>query len=529
MNLKEGALLHNNTYRIERVLGQGGFGITYLAVHVRLKKKVAIKEFFPKAFCDRDADTSHVRTASKANSVTVEKLKNKFIKEVEHISDMDSPYIVRIIDVFEENHTAYYIMDYIEGRSLSDIVKNDGPLSVEQAVDYITKIGEALTYIHSKRMNHLDVKPANIMVRSKDNTPILIDFGLSKQYDSDGNQTSTTPVGISHGYAPIEQYKDGGVREFSPQTDLYSLAATFFYLITGTVPPQALNLIDEELTFPATASATIMKSVRKAMSPMKKARHNSVAEFIEELSEDFNEDTSQKYTDNDSDESTMLSVNDNIVEQNQVNTNTSNKTALSKDINGHEFIDLGLPSGLKWSIANVGSLSPEDFGDYFAWGEVVTKHDYTDDTYAYCCPKRNLTNMFRAVTGGIKEYKYEALGYLKGPELDVAEAEWGHPWHTPTIKDFRELIRCCEWKWDTRKGVKGYSVTGPNGNNIFLPATGNMQFDSLEDDNNDLWYWTCEQHDRIDSWAMALNANKKERYIMEMGRECGLCVRPVAK
>ena len=171
-----GTMLHN-TYMVERVLGQGGFGITYLAIHVRLKKKVAIKEFFPKSFCDRDADTSHVRTASKANSVTVEKLKNKFIKEAEHIAEMDSPYIVRIIDVFEENHTAYYIMDYIEGRSLSDIVKKDGPLPVTQALEYISKIGEALTYIHSKRMNHLDVKPANIMVRSKDNVPILIDFG----------------------------------------------------------------------------------------------------------------------------------------------------------------------------------------------------------------------------------------------------------------------------------------------------------------------------------------------------------------
>lgn len=288
MNLKEGALLHNDTYRIERVLGQGGFGITYLAVHVRLKKKVAIKEFFPKAFCDRDSDTSHVRTASAANSVTVEKLRNKFIKEAEHIAEMDSPYIVRITDVFEENHTAYYVMDYIDGRSLADIVRNDGPLPVGQAVEYITKIGDALTYIHSKRMNHLDVKPANIMVRSKDNAPILIDFGLSKQYDSEGNQTSTTPVGISHGYAPIEQYRDGGVKEFSPQTDLYSLAATLYYLLSGVVPPHSTNLLDEDITFPPSIPSYLISPLKKAMSAGRKDRHESISQFLKAVQSNEN-------------------------------------------------------------------------------------------------------------------------------------------------------------------------------------------------------------------------------------------------
>lgn len=529
MNLNEGALLHNNTYRIERVLGQGGFGITYLAVHVRLKKKVAIKEFFPKAFCDRDADTSHVRTASKANSVTVEKLKTKFIKEAEHIAEMDSPYIVRITDVFEENHTAYYVMDYIEGQSMSEMVKNEGPMPVKLAVGYITKIGETLTFIHSKRMNHLDVKPANIMVRSKDNTPILIDFGLSKQYDSDGNQTSATPVGISHGYAPIEQYKDGGVGEFSPKTDLYSLAATLYHLITGVVPQQAPNLIDTELTFPSTIPAAIRKSVERAMSPVKKARHESVKEFLKEISVSSEEAISKKVSDENYVEDTMFPVNDNGLEQNRINPCEAIKSTSSMEINGHEFVDLGLPSGLKWSVANVGSRSPEDFGDHFAWGEISTKQEYNVDNYVYCSPKKNLANIFRSVSGGIKDYKYKDLSHLTGPDLDVAEAEWGYPWHIPTIKDFSELIRCCKWKWETRKGVRGYTVTGPNGNSLFLPAAGYMQFDSLEDDNSEVWYWTCEKDDSMDAWAMALNANRKEIDIMEMDRSCGLCVRPVAK
>lgn len=280
--LKAGTILRN-TYRIESVLGQGGFGITYLAIHVRLKKQMAIKEFFPKTLCNRETDTSHVRTATDANSELVQKLRRKFLKEAEHIAKMDSPYIVKIIDVFEENQTAYYIMDFIEGRSLSDIVKNDGPLPVKQAMEYITKIGEALAYIHSKRMNHLDVKPANIMVRSKDNTPILIDFGLSKQYDSDGNQTSTTPIGLSHGFAPIEQYRDGGVKEFSPQTDLYSLAATLYYVLTEITPPQASELVEEELKFPPHFPKNLIKPIVVAMSSSRKRRHESIDAFLLEL------------------------------------------------------------------------------------------------------------------------------------------------------------------------------------------------------------------------------------------------------
>ena len=132
-------------------------------------------------------------------------------------------------------------------------------------------------------MNHLDVKPANIMVRSKDNVPILIDFGLSKQYDSDGNQTSTTPVGLSHGYAPIEQYREGGVKEFSPQTDLYSLAATLYYILSGTVPPQATTLVEDDLIFPTSFPSYLEWPIREAMSSSRKRRQDNIDAFIVEI------------------------------------------------------------------------------------------------------------------------------------------------------------------------------------------------------------------------------------------------------
>ncbi|MDO4335843.1 MAG: protein kinase [Bacteroidales bacterium] len=283
IGLNKGAMLHHSTYRIEKVLGQGGFGITYLATDMNLDRLVAIKEFFPKDYCDRDATTSHVSVGTQNALDFVVRLKAKFLKEARNIARLDHPGIIKIHAAFEENNTAYYVMDYIEGMSLSDMVRQSGPLSEWRALYYIEKVAKALEYIHARKINHLDVKPANIMVRASDDNPILIDFGLSKQYDSEGNQTSTTPTGISHGYAPMEQYTDGGVKEFSPQTDLYSLAATLYNILSGATPPQATKLIDEDLTFPASIPQRLVNPISKAMSPGRKQRHDSVETFIREI------------------------------------------------------------------------------------------------------------------------------------------------------------------------------------------------------------------------------------------------------
>lgn len=289
--LKSGVLLRHDTYRIERILGQGGFGITYLATDLSLERYVAIKEFFPKDYCDREESTSHITVGTSSNVELVTRLKAKFLKEARNIAKFDHPGIIKIHTAFEENNTAYYVMDYIEGSNLNEIVKNSGPLSESKAVNYITQVGDALDYIHKHNVNHLDIKPANIMIRKSDDRPILIDFGLSKQYDSEGNQTSTTPTGISHGYAPMEQYKAGGVSEFSPQTDVYSLAATLYYLISGKIPPHATDLIEESLSFPTDFPMNLQKAISKAMSSARKNRHESVAQFLKALKNcDFEEE-----------------------------------------------------------------------------------------------------------------------------------------------------------------------------------------------------------------------------------------------
>ena len=278
--LQPGALLQAGKYRIEKILGQGGFGITYLATQELLNRRVAIKEFFMRDFCSRAQDTATVTLGTDANREQMERYLAKFLKEAKVIAQLDHPNIIRIYDIFEENGTAYYVMEYIEGESLSQLVKRRGALPEQEAIEYIRSVAEALKHVHSLGINHLDVKPGNIMVRRKDGRVFLLDFGLSKQYDAEGNQTSSTPLGISHGYAPIEQYTPGGMKEFSPQTDIYALGATLYYLVTGVTPPAAGELFTHKLEgFPPTVSAALRRAIGKAMRQQREDRPATVEKF----------------------------------------------------------------------------------------------------------------------------------------------------------------------------------------------------------------------------------------------------------
>ena len=288
MELKSSTELQGGRYRIIRTLGRGGFGITYLAEQVMAKRNVCIKEFFPKDFYTRESDTNGLTIASAGFAETMNRFKAKFTKEAQTIAALDHPNIIPIHDVFEENNTAYYVMEYVEGESLSAVVKRCGTLSEDMAVGYIRQVADALEHIHEQRIMHLDVKPGNIMLRSKDNRAILIDFGLSKHYDTNsGEATSTTPVGVSHGYAPMEQYRQGGVSQFSPATDIYSLGATLYYLVTGSTPPEATVVADDGLpTLPAHLSWSIREAIEQSMSEKRRQRPQTIKAFLALLDND---------------------------------------------------------------------------------------------------------------------------------------------------------------------------------------------------------------------------------------------------
>ncbi len=282
--LQPGTLLQGGKYRIERVLGQGGFGITYLATQVALNRQVAIKEFFMENLCDRSAsESTSVKTVSVGSVTMVERYKQKFLKEARIIAELRHENIVNIYDVFEENGTAYYVMEYMGGGSLGNIIRQRGHLLEDEAVGYILKVANAVDYIHQRKINHFDIKPDNIMLRS-DGTPVLIDFGISKRYDSAGAPTTTTPVGISEGYAPIEQYSADGVLAFSPQTDIYSLGATLLKLLTGETPPSAPSRSGgASLYVPATFRPSTRNAINGAMVISKNERTESVRQFVDAL------------------------------------------------------------------------------------------------------------------------------------------------------------------------------------------------------------------------------------------------------
>ena len=282
--LPSGAALQGGKYKIIRVLGQGGFGITYLAEQTGLGMKVAIKEFFLKGSCQRDATTSRVSVPVTDNKDLVTKCLKKFKSEARKIASLNNDHIVSIIDIFDENGTSYYVMKYLDGGSLADRIRH-ASLPETQALSIVREIADALKSIHSNGLLHLDIKPANILFDDRDRA-VLIDFGVSKYVDSEKDTTTTSSlVGFSRGFAPLEQV-NATVNSLSPATDIYSLGATLYNLVVGITPPDASTVMDSGLpAFPSDISEEVQKAIEQAMQPRRKDRPQDVNTFLEMLPE----------------------------------------------------------------------------------------------------------------------------------------------------------------------------------------------------------------------------------------------------
>ena len=494
-SLKEGTLLQNGKYKIVRFINSGGFGCTYEGVHTMLDTKVAIKEFFPKDFCNRDEATLHVTIGTESKRGLVKKLQKKFVEEAKILfKELHHPGIVRVTDIFEENGTAYYVMDYIEGCSLHDIVKQQGKLSEAKALKYIHQVCEALAYVHSKNRLHLDIKPGNIMIEKSSDRAILIDFGTSKQYDEEDGENTSTLMGKTPGFAPPEQMGND-IMQFYPSTDIYSVGATLYKILTGITPPSATQLISgEDLDpIPTTVSASTRNAVEQAMLLNKKKRPQTVKEFLNILQQ--NEVVAEKTI-----IATKAEYNN---EETQLTVEIDTSYQPNNAINGHEYVDLGL--SVKWATCNIGANKPEEYGDYFAWGETTTKSSYTKEN---------------------SRTDFECMGDISGNEnYDAARANWDGTWRLPTKREMEELRDECTWQWTSQSGVNGYKVTGPNGNNIFLPAAGYCLGTSRFYVGKYGFYWSSTPSDICSAYYLYFGS--RNRYVRWFHRIGGRTVRPV--
>ncbi len=449
----------SRSYEIVKTLGQGSFGITYLAKtkvqmsgelgSLSMDMSVAVKEFFMKKINGREGTT----VTSGSDDSLFGDYRRKFVREAANLSRLKHPNIVKVLEAFEANGTSYYVMEYINGGSLDDLIARQHGLSEADVVKYVRQIASALVFMHDNKMLHLDLKPGNVMIH--DGKAVLIDFGLSKQYDASGEpESSTTVGGGTPGYAPLEQAKHHDGNGFPVTMDVYALGATMFKMLTGERPPEASDILNDGFPFNAfnCSNPGLVGVVEKAMAPMRKQRFQTVSEFMAALEESCSpipsvaEETEVGIGICEEPFVTVLEEPAGVIHE----RSSVRNTAPVNMINGHEYVDLGL--SVKWATCNVGAEKPSDYGDYFAWGETSPKSEYTEaNSVTY---KKNMGDI-----AGDSRY-------------DAARANWGGSWRLPTKAEIEELVNKCETRWTTYNGSEGRLVTGSNGNSIFLPAAG---------------------------------------------------------
>ena len=288
-HLRPNTTLQGGKYRIERVLGQGGFGNTYVGYNTEFEETVAIKEFFMKGVTERDETTSAVSVSNADNVQQFEEQRDKFKKEARRLRKLKNEHIVKVHDLFEENGTAYYVMDFIDGESLAEkMKKTDKPLNEEEVRSILSQTLNALKEVHQNKIWHLDLKPGNIMLDKKGNV-YLIDFGASKQIRANGSITTSTALCYTPGYAPNEQIGQMYDR-FGPWTDIYALGATIYNLLTNKKPPMAIDIEEDEedaFAFPISVPEDLRKLVLWMMQPKRKARPQSTEELLGRIKERF--------------------------------------------------------------------------------------------------------------------------------------------------------------------------------------------------------------------------------------------------
>ena len=243
VNLTAGTVL-DDRYVIGRVIGSGGFGITYLAYDTELEKSVAIKEYYPKNVAVRAADNVTLEPLTSLHEAEFQLGAEKLEQEAEILSGLgDEVDVIKVFNTFRQNNTVYYVMEYIHGVSLQEYTDKYGKISEGQAVHAAMYIANAFRHIHSRNVIHRDLSPGNVMI-SIDGRVRLVDFGNARPF-IEGENSMT--VAVKHGFAPLEQYQHHG--NHGPWTDIYSLGMVLYYALTLKTPEDPMSRLDDDREF----------------------------------------------------------------------------------------------------------------------------------------------------------------------------------------------------------------------------------------------------------------------------------------
>lgn len=349
--LKTNSLLQGGRYRIEQTLGQGSFGITYRGYDTERNEHVAIKEFFMKGVTERNEYDLSVSVSNISNYRVFQEQKEKFRKEAQRLRQLQNLHIVCVHDQFEENGTAYYVMDYVDGENLHERMKRTGsPLTEDEVWNMLPQVLSALKTVHDTGLWHLDLKPGNIMVDNTGNVK-LIDFGASKQIDAQkGGATSHTAICYTVGYAPQEQI-DKKYNQFGPWTDIYALGATLYALLTNQRPPLPSDIEDDSTPDKSNVFAMLSAVSKKMrdlivwmMNTSRRKRPQSVYDIMDFLGGNISDEetefsqstTGQEetvFTNQYQNEETEFSQTDGYVNENGYSQQYSNTAGNNSDSN----------------------------------------------------------------------------------------------------------------------------------------------------------------------------------------------------
>jgi serine/threonine-protein kinase len=276
-----GTTLQSGKYTIERIIGTGGFGITYYVKHNIFGRYYAVKEFFINGYCIRNTQNQTIILQGIDHN-TYDQYLQKFIEEAQTLAQLDHPNIVKVIDVFQEKNTAFIVMNFLDGQTLQKIVDKEGQMKYETSVNYIAQLSEAVGYIHERNILHRDIKPDNIIITT-DNKAVLIDFGSAREFIHDKTQSHTSI--LTQGYAPLEQYASNSRK--GSYSDIYSLGAVFYFTLTGKKPMDAASRTMETMPEPKALIPDIPdeanRTIMKAMQLKPENRHQKVNEFMDDL------------------------------------------------------------------------------------------------------------------------------------------------------------------------------------------------------------------------------------------------------